>query len=60
VVAKVVPNQVIPVQVVPIKAAPLHPKTREAKGSETIMVKLETDNPDVVIYWIAETKGETK
>jgi hypothetical protein len=25
---------------------------------ETILVKLETGNPDVVIYWIAETKGE--
>lgn len=25
---------------------------------ETLLVKLETDNPDVVIYWIAERKGE--
>jgi hypothetical protein len=26
--------------------------------AETILVKLETDNPDVVIYWIAEKKGD--
>jgi len=26
--------------------------------AETIVVKLETDNPDVVIYWIAEKKGD--
>ena len=25
---------------------------------ETLLVKLETDNPDVVIYWIAEKKGD--
>jgi anti-sigma factor RsiW len=34
--------------------------TRPAAPTETVLVKLETDNPDVVIYWIAETKGETK
>ena len=45
---------------VPIPAGPLHRETRERKGVETVMVKLETDDPDVVIYWIAETKGETK
>jgi RNA polymerase sigma-70 factor (ECF subfamily) len=27
-------------------------------SKETIVVKLETDNPDVVIYWIAEKKGD--
>ncbi len=26
-------------------------------SNETVLVKLETDNPDVVIYWIAEAKG---
>jgi anti-sigma factor RsiW len=30
-----------------------------AERSETVLMKIETDNPDVVIYWIAE-KGETK
>ncbi len=28
------------------------------RPAETILVKIETGNPDVVIYWIAETKGE--
>jgi hypothetical protein len=32
----------------------------QAAPAESVLVKLETDNPDVVIYWIAETKGETK
>jgi len=25
---------------------------------ETLMMKIETDNPDVVLYWIAEKKGD--
>jgi anti-sigma factor RsiW len=45
---------------VPIPAGPLHLETRERTDAETVIVKLETDDPDVVIYWIAETKGETK
>lgn len=28
--------------------------------TQTMLIKFETNNPDVVIYWIAETKGETK
>jgi len=28
------------------------------RQAEIILVKLETDNPDVVIYWIAEKKGD--
>ena len=28
------------------------------RQAETILVKLETDNPDVVIYWMAEKKGD--
>ncbi len=28
------------------------------RKAETILVKIETGNPDIVIYWIAETKGE--
>ncbi len=27
---------------------------------EPVMVKLETDDPDVVIYWIAEIRGDAK
>jgi anti-sigma factor RsiW len=26
--------------------------------AEPLMIKLETDNPDVVIYWIAEKRGD--
>lgn len=35
------------------------PHRQVAERSETVLLKIETDNPDVVIYWIAE-KGETK
>jgi hypothetical protein len=35
-----------------LRARPPH------RQAETILVKLETDNPDVVIYWIAEKKGD--
>jgi anti-sigma factor RsiW len=34
------------------------PRRLRPKKKETILVKIETGNPDVVIYWIAETKGE--
>jgi hypothetical protein len=47
-------------RVAAIPAAPKHRKTREPKPAETVTVRLETDNPDVVIYWIAESKGESK
>jgi anti-sigma factor RsiW len=33
-----------------------HPVARQPK--EQVLVKVETDNPDVVILWITETKGE--
>jgi|HubBroStandDraft_6_1064221.scaffolds.fasta_scaffold348123_2 hypothetical protein len=45
----------------PATVTPVQQRTRpQAAPTETVLVKLETDNPDVVIYWIAETKGETK
>jgi anti-sigma factor RsiW len=34
-------------------------KPRQPQASEDVVIKIETDNPDVVIYWIAE-RGETK
>jgi hypothetical protein len=34
-------------------------RPRKPQDSEDVVMKIETDNPDVVIYWIAE-KGETK
>ena len=39
------------------KAKPRKP--RKPQDSEDVVMKIETDNPDVVIYWIAE-KGENK
>jgi len=51
-VAKVLPK--------PPQAEPRKPrKPRKPQDSEDVVMKIETDNPDVVIYWIAE-KGETK
>jgi hypothetical protein len=35
-------------------------KSWEAQPTETVLMKIETNNPDVVLYWIAETKGDTK
>jgi len=48
--------------VVKVARAPVAPArvAHTARQAETILVKLETDDPDVVIYWIAESKGETK
>ena len=31
-----------------------------ARPAEPLMIKLITDDPNVVIYWIADTKGEPK
>ena len=28
------------------------------RKAEEVLVKIETGDPDVVIYWIAETKGD--
>jgi hypothetical protein len=40
------------------KRSPAPHRARRRTKTETILVKIETGNPDVVIYWIAETKGE--
>jgi len=37
-----------------------HRRPNRRQPAETVLVKLETDNPDVVIYWIAERKGDLK
>jgi hypothetical protein len=36
------------------------PRERKLPPPETVLVKLESNDPDVVIYWITETKGEPK
>jgi hypothetical protein len=37
-------------------AARRHPPTRHS--DEQVLLKIETNDPDVVIFWITETKGE--
>ena len=45
--------------VVPALPRPrLRPVVQQQEPAETLTVKLVTDNPDVVIYWIAEKKGD--
>ena len=39
---------------------PTPPPRRAAQPTETVVMQIETNNPDVVIYWIAESKGETR
>lgn len=59
----------LPVQ--PAPAAPVvarvelpkpQPRIRTAvkTETETVTMRIETDNPDVVIYWITDSKGDTK
>jgi hypothetical protein len=31
---------------------------RTQRPQEQVLVKIETDDPDIVVFWIAETKGE--
>ena len=46
-----------PVVVVP-PPTPVRRKARPVKPGEPVLVRMVTDNPDVVIYWISETRGE--
>jgi hypothetical protein len=39
---------------------PAWPADSRRYRTEEVLVKLETGDPDVVIYWIAETKGELR
>ncbi len=56
-VAKEGPAPVVRV-IGPAPAIPVTPRKRpQAAPTESVLVKLETDNPDVVIYWIAENRG---
>ena len=53
-VAPVVAKVVLP----PTPKVVVRAKLRPAEPSEPMVVKLLTDDPDVVIYWITGTKGE--
>jgi hypothetical protein len=42
-----------------VRSGALPPRPRQAKRvEEPVLVRMVTDNPDVVIYWIASPKGE--
>jgi len=48
-----------PVPIVPARPPQAgHKPRKKAEPGEPLMVRLVTDNPDVVIYWISERKGE--
>jgi Putative zinc-finger len=49
----------LPRPTVPVHRSPAA-RPASAEPVETVLMKIETDNPDVVIYWIAESKGDTK
>jgi len=50
----------LPARAIAAPAAPLLRKPVAAKPKpEPLLVKIETDNPDVVIYWLAETTGDS-
>jgi hypothetical protein len=53
-----------PVASVPVHHHPKHlrlrpaPEPKKEESAEPLLVKLETPDPDVVIYWIVEGKGD--
>jgi hypothetical protein len=53
-----------PVAAVPVHHHPKHlrlrpaPEPKTEEPAEPLLVKLETPDPDVVIYWIVEGKGD--
>ena len=63
-VAVVPPTVEAPVVPTPVQAKKREiskPRARKPpQSSETLLVKLESNDPDVVIYWITEIKGEPK
>ncbi|HEY2014946.1 MAG TPA: zf-HC2 domain-containing protein [Bryobacteraceae bacterium] len=52
-----VPPSVEPVQPV-VKPPVKHRPRPKAEPGEPVLVRLVTDNPDVVIYWISERRGD--
>ena len=52
------PHPVRHVHRTPARRAPARVQTAAAAPKDTVMVKLVTDDPNVVIYWIAERRGE--
>ena len=40
------------------KRVPVHKRVARVAPTEPLLIKLETDNPDVVLYWIADKRGD--
>lgn len=58
-----VPREAVPVPVVRVRhrhrpARPAGPPSIAALPAKPLVVKLVTDDPNVVIYWITDTRGE--
>ena len=56
--AAVAKPAVLPVRVVPRRRKPTVPIVKAAAPATPLVVKMVTDDPDVVIYWITDTRGE--
>jgi negative regulator of sigma E activity len=60
-VIAVAPTPVVVAQAAPVakRRRPARPKPvlKEERPAEPLLVKLETSDPDVIIYWIVESKG---
>jgi hypothetical protein len=52
------PMRAIAAPPAPALTIPSRKRAAAKPKPEPLLVKIETDNPDVVIYWIAETRGE--
>jgi hypothetical protein len=57
VVARMEPAPAVPVPVAPARRRRIRPVRRQAPAGP-LLVKLETADPNVVIYWIVEGKGD--
>jgi hypothetical protein len=57
--ARLTPPAVLPAPQPPVPVVPRRPRRRRAPAPATgpLLVKLETSDPNVVIYWIVEGKG---
>jgi hypothetical protein len=53
------PGRLKPAPPTPVEVAPAEPASQgESAAAEPLVIKLYTNDPNVVIYWIAESKGE--
>ncbi len=56
---RIPPPPVVAVAATPApRKRPSRPPTQRRYGTKELLVRFQTEDPDVVIYWITETKGE--